>query len=111
MNQKTSLYQYKDDSISVDICAYFEHQNLIIDGYDCGSRVEELTGDLDYEYRMRIAAADLDRFCAEIGVSVADGEAAVLSRLALLFNMNTCFSEIGSVLRQSDIPFEYFSWR
>ena len=109
--KKISLYQYKDENISVDISAYFENGNLVIDGYDIGKRVEELTGDSDYEYRMKISEKDLGLFCAQIGTGIEAGEAAILERMAMIFNINTCFSEIGSILRQSDIPFEYFSWR
>jgi hypothetical protein len=111
MMKKTALYQYKDENISVDITAYFENGNLVIDGYDVGERVKELTGDSDYEYRMRISEKDLARFCAEIGTGIESGEDAILERMVMIFNINTCFSEIGSILRQSDIPFEYFSWR
>ncbi len=103
-----TLYQYKDEGISIHVEAYFENDKLVVSGYDIGKRVEEYWGDSDYEYTSTVEAEGVSKLYPLLSVP-PDAE-ALLVALAEKFNTNTCYSEYQSFLEQHGIKYQGFSW-
>ena len=103
-----TLYQYKDEGISIHIKAYFENGKLVVSGYDIGKRVEEYWGDSDYEYSTTVETEEVGKLYPLL--SVPCEEEALLVALAEKFNSNSCYSEYQSFLEQNGIKYESFSW-
>ena len=87
MKSSITLFHYIDEDIKIDIVARFDGDNLIIDGYDIGKRVEEAWGDSDYEYVMTIPAESLPTLYGLLGVKVGD-RTALLNALSKRFHGN-----------------------
>jgi hypothetical protein len=51
---KVTFYQLKNENISIDIKAYFQCEDFIIEGYEIGKCVNKWWGDSDYEYTTTI---------------------------------------------------------
>lgn len=106
---RVTLYHYQDTEIKVTIEAYFKDDMLFVEGYDIGSRVEELLGDSDYEYATGVKQDDLLILYSLLGVLAGDKE-GLLKALADKFHTNSCYSEFQSFLNNHDIKAESFSW-
>lgn len=104
-----TLYHYKDQEISISIDAYFEGDNLIIDGYDIGKKVKDYWGDSDYEYILTIPPAGVDFLFVYFNVKNGDKD-TLLQTLARKFNTNTCYSDIRKLLDDNHIVSSGFSW-
>lgn len=109
MKSSITLFHYIDEDIKIDIVARFDGDNLIIDGYDIGKRVEEAWGDSDYEYIMTIPACNLPQLYRLLDVEVGDRR-ALLETLAIRFNGNKCFSALGEFLDKNSIEHDTFTW-
>ncbi len=103
------LYQLERDDIRVRIEAYFNGEDLIVEGYDIGQTVEEYWGDSDYEYATTIAKEEVAKLFPLSGVAAGDRE-GLLKAIAGRFNTNTCFSEFRDFLEENGIRYESFSW-
>jgi hypothetical protein len=103
-----TLYQYKNEEISIHIEAYFENGNLIVSGYDIGKRVKEYFGDSDYEYTTTVHAPEVGKLFALLNVE--ENEEALLQALAMKFNTNSCYSAFQTFLGDNKIKYEGFSW-
>lgn len=97
-------------NIKVDIQAYFENENLIIEGYDIGKTVKDWFGDSDYEYSTTIHENEVQKLYPLMYVQEGDKE-ALLKAIAGRFNTNYCYSEFGDFLAKNGIKSEKFSWR
>jgi hypothetical protein len=104
-----SLYRFESDDIKVEIDARFENENLIVEGYDIGKRVEEYWGDSDYEYSLTVYASEAEKLYSLFGLQHQDKN-GLLRAIAERFNTNTCFSEFGKFLDDHHIKAEGFSW-
>jgi hypothetical protein len=104
-----SLYSLKSDDIKIDIEARFEGEDLIIDGYDIGKKVNDYWGDVDYEYTITIPHASVLQLYPLLNISVGDKE-GLLNALASRYNTNSCFSDIRKFLDEHAIPCTGFSW-
>lgn len=109
LNSSTTLYFYQDSEIKISIDAYFDGGELVIDGYDIGTKVEEYWGDSDYEYITRIPAAGVVMLYNHFNIPQNNQE-QLLQKLAATFNTNTCYSDIGRLLKQLNISSTGFSW-
>jgi hypothetical protein len=109
MNRVT-LYSLMTDKIKITIAAYFDKAgNLIIDGHDIGTTVEDIFGDSDYEYTTTIHRDNLEKLNVAFGLLTGSREEMLLF-LKTHYNGNACYSQIQSYLTQHDIPFDKFSW-
>ena len=63
-----TLYKSEGPRVSVTLRVYIHHEtnDLIIEGQDIGSSVEEYCGDSDYEYWLIIPAQDKQKLLAAI---------------------------------------------
>ena len=103
------LYQSETSEISIRVKAYFEDEKLIIEGYDIGSKVDELLGDTDYEYSVTIFPDEVKKIYPFFHVKENDKE-ELLKEIAGKFNTNSCFSEFKTYLDSNGINYESFSW-
>ena len=104
-----TLFQLENDSISITIKAYFEEENLVIDGYDIGKRVKEIFGDSDYEYSTTIPEKEVKKLYPLFNIDEADKE-GLLKAIAEKFNTNSCYSQFRDFLENNGIKSEGFSW-
>jgi hypothetical protein len=107
--ERVWLFQFKSDEIRVEIEAYFEGENLIIEGYDIGETVKKYWGDSDYEYSTTVRKTEVGKLSSVLGVGAGDKE-GLLKALAGKFNTNTCYSDFRNFLEKSGILAEGFSW-
>jgi hypothetical protein len=103
------LFQFETPQIKVDIQAYFENENLIIEGYDIGKRVKDWFGDSDYEYKTTIFENEVQKLYHLMQVKTND-KTGLLKAIADRFNTNSCYSEFGDFLTKNNIQSEKFSW-
>jgi hypothetical protein len=108
MDLSVTLFHLESSDITVDIKAFFENEDLVVEGYDIGKRVEEYFGDSDYEYSVRIQAGEVPRLAQLLGVAL-DKE-LVLTAIAAKFNDNHCYSNFRNFLEANKIPSEGFSY-
>lgn len=107
--ERVSLYHYKSVEISISIEAYFEEDNLVIDGYDIGSRAKEYWGDSDYEYLIKIPPPGVAFLYAHFTIPVGN-KTELLKALAARYNTNSCYSAIRELLDDNAIRYEGFTW-
>jgi hypothetical protein len=106
---KTTLFQYTDSGISINVEAYFEGEKLVIEGYDIGKKVEEVWGDSDYEYTTTVSENEVIKLYSLMGVNDSD-KAGLLEAIAERYNTNTCYSQFNDFLSKNGIKTEGFSW-
>lgn len=107
--EKVILYQFKNSGIKVTIEAYFDEENLVIDGYDIGDFVEKYWGDSDYEYSTTIFKDEVRKLFLLFKVTEGDKE-GLLKAIAADFHDNSCYSEFRNFLDENGIKYESFSW-
>jgi hypothetical protein len=106
---RVTLFHIDTPEIKVDIQAYFENENLIIEGYDIGQRVKDWFGDSDYEYKTTIFEKEVKKLYPLMQVREGDKK-GLLAAIANNYNTNTCYSEFNDFLIKNDIKSENFSW-
>lgn len=102
-----TLFKFQSEFVKVSIEAYFENDNLIIDGYDIGKRVEEFWHREDYEYKLTIPPESVQWMMTQFKVQTP---ADLLQTLAERFNTNSCYSDIRNLLDSNKQPCSGFSW-
>ena len=107
--ERVTLYHYESPDIRVTIEAYFRDEWLMVEGYDIGSRVEEIWGDSDYEYALGVNPEELQKLYPLLNVEPGDKE-ALLQTIAGRYNTNYCYSEFMNLLTENGIKAETFSW-
>jgi hypothetical protein len=106
---KFTLFQLKNENISIDIQAYFQDDNLVIEGYDIGKSVKDCWGDSDYEYTTTVPGTEVPKLYPLMNVAPGDKE-GLLKAIAHKFNTNSCYSEFNDFLNKNGIRSEGFSW-
>jgi hypothetical protein len=107
---KTLLYHFKDDSISITVEAYFdEKESLVMEGYDIGKKVKEAWGDSDYEYSVTISNDELNKLYPLFGLAPGAKDELLLF-LQQNYNTNSGFTDFTHLLQDHNIDFETFSW-
>jgi hypothetical protein len=109
MSEKTSLYYFKNSSITIYVDAYFKEGNLVVEGYDIGKSVEDAWGDSDYEYSITVKKENLDTLCNALKIEHGN-EALILEMMEANFSGNEGFSSFGAFLSENKIDFDPFSW-
>jgi len=99
----------KNENISIDIQAYFQGEDLVIEGYDIGKTVDEWWGDSDYEYTTTVPGTEVQKLYPLLNVAPGDKE-GLLTSIANKFNTNSCYSEFNDFLQKNGIRSEGFSW-
>ena len=102
-----TLFHEEREDITIDICARFEGEALVIDGYDIGKRVKEYWG--DYEYFMKIPQAGVDVLYKHFEITSPDQE-QLLSLIQARYNTNRCYSELETLVSDLGIEHESFKW-
>jgi hypothetical protein len=108
MDTTVTLYDYKSNDIRIHVVARFEKDDLVIDGYDIGKRVEEVWGDSDYEYTITIKGDAV--LALSKALHVDNDHFLILQALAKNFQGNHCFSALADFLSHHQIKHERFSW-
>jgi hypothetical protein len=108
MDTTVTLYEYQAEDIRIRVVARFEKDDLVIDGYDIGKRVEEYWGDSDYEYTITVRKDAVPALSEAIGVN--NDHLLILQALAKKFQGNECFSALSDFLTRHHIRHERFSW-
>jgi hypothetical protein len=106
---KVALYQFKNNNISIDIQAYFNGEDLVVEGYDIGKNVKEYWGDSDYEYSTTIPEKEVGKLYRVMNIDEGNKE-GLLKAIANTFNANSCYSEFRDFLETNGIHSEGFSW-
>ena len=106
---RTTLFQYSDSGISINIESYFDGESLVIEGYDIGKKVEEAWGDSDYEYITTISENEVKKLYALMEVNDGD-KYGLIQAIADKYNINTCYSQFNDFLSKNGIKSEGFSW-
>ena len=108
MDNTVTLFDYKTEDIRIHVVARFEKDDLVIDGYDIGKRVEEYWEDSDYEYTITVRGHAIPALSKALNVD--NDHFLILQALVKKFQGNHCFSVLGDFLSQHDIKYERFSW-
>jgi hypothetical protein len=106
---KIVLYRFENSQVKVIIEAYFDGENLIIDGYDIGDFVEQYWGDSDYEYSTTIFREEVLKLYPLFDVTEGDKE-GLLKALEAGFHGNSCYSEFRNFMDINGIKYGSFSW-
>ena len=101
------LFQLQTEFVKVSIEAYFEGDNLIVDGYDIGKSVEEFWHREDYEYKLTIPPESVLWMMNHFN---AQTKSELLQTLAAQYNHNKCYSAIRDLLDSNKQPCSGFSW-
>lgn len=108
--KKVTLYSYKNSEIKISIKAYFDEKNqLIIEGYDIGSRVEELLGDSDYEYFYTVKPREVGKLYKFYELE-KDDQINLLKKIKRNFGGNAAYSKFGKFMDDNKIKYEAFTW-
>ena len=99
----------ENSGIRVTVEAYFDDENLVIDGYDIGDFVEKYWGDSDYEYSTTVFEAGVVKLYELFNVREGDKE-GLLKAIAENYNDNSCYSNFRTFLAENGIKYESFSW-
>lgn len=102
-----TLFQLQTEFVKVSIEAYFEDDNLIVDGYDIGKRVEEYWGRDDYEYKLTIPHESVQWMMNHFNTKT---KSELHQTLATQYNHNKCYSAIRELLDVNKQPCSAFSW-
>ncbi|MBY0434720.1 MAG: hypothetical protein K2U26_11475 [Cyclobacteriaceae bacterium] len=119
MNAVT-LFALTNEDIKIHIEARFDADDLVVEGYDIGlaspkrfakasRQVEEYWGDSDYEYSVKVQAADVHEVFSALQLPLGD-KAKLLHELSQRFNTNTAYSDFRNFLDAHKIKSEGFSW-
>lgn len=106
---QTLLYHYADENISVVINIFFKEGNFVVSGIDKGPTVLHKTGKHAFNYSLAITEKYLPQLYQYLDLSSNDGK-ELIAYFTDNYAINTCISEIGTLLHKSDVPFEYNSW-
>lgn len=109
------LFQLESSEITILVDALIEQStgDLLIRGNDHGSRVEELTGDIDYEYFIRIKRKNKHWLLKALAPTARSWRESTRDRLLLeavaaRFSHNSAFSELLDYCNYHSIPYEKF---
>ena len=108
--ERVLLFSFVADWIKITIEAYFDDaENLVIEGYDIGKRVEEAWGDSDYEYSTTVVPSEVSKIYSLFNLE-QDKKKELLAYVQSHYHTNTCYSEIQTLFDQHNIKYQGFSW-
>jgi hypothetical protein len=108
--ESIELFSMYSPNIKVFMQLYFkENGQLIFDGYDHGTGVEEWWGDSDYEYTYAIEPEDVEKLYALLNVRKTD-RSSLLLELKKRFGNNEGYSKFGRFMTENNIEYRPFNW-
>jgi hypothetical protein len=124
LRHRTLLTSFGSERVRSTLAAGFnERGDLVLEGYDIGSFVEEVWGDSDYEYWLTLRRADLPRLAGALAAARGEAESAEADRERWLISMLQALfapdaaplhfrndSEFKTWLEEHTIPSEFSSW-
>lgn len=109
--EKVTLYTSKNSGIKVSMKIYFnEDHQLIFDGYDIGTIVKDLMGDVDYEYYYTIEPNAVRQLAHVLGVNPFE-KSIILQEIKKRFYENDAYSKFGDFMKKHKIKYNQFTWR
>ena len=107
---KITFYHYEDEDITINTDAILKDGKLLLDGLDCGKRVEELRGmGDDYEYKLSLDKENTTKLFDSLGVADKTDKQK-LATMKEKFGKDGRISEIEEYCDKHDIKTEFFCW-
>lgn len=104
------LFEFKNSTISISMKLFFNGKDqLVFEGYDIGSTVDDFWGDSDYEYGFTVEPQEVRKLCNLLEVK-ADDKGALLQEIKNRFGGNHAYSKLTAFLGENDIDFQGSSW-
>lgn len=104
-----TLYEHRDDRITIEVKAILSDKALIVSGYDSGKYVKDYFSSYDYEYSLTVKAADLPALYAALGLNNPE-PGAFLAHLKTVYGHGKGFSELMELLKKHNITYDTFFW-
>lgn len=109
--EKINLFTLDSPKIKISMDIYFnEKHQLIFEGYDVGKTVEDLIGDLDYEYFYIIEWDEVKKLMSLLNINSKD-KLTILKGIKERFQGNDAYSKFGNFMRAHQIIFQQMIWR
>ena len=107
---RITLFTHKDSGISITMVLFFnEKDQLVFEGYDIGSTVDDFWGDSDYEYGFTVEPKEVQKLYELLGVK-SGYKSALLREIKNRFAGNHAYSKLTEFLGENDIDFHGSSW-
>jgi hypothetical protein len=104
---RINLFSFKATNIFINVDAFFAEDSLVIEGQDIGKTVEDVWGEVDYEYSITVGPKEVKRLRSLFNIKdTAKDE--FLRELARRFNGNYCWSEFRNYLDLHKIKYKSF---
>ena len=104
------LFEFKNSTISISMELFFNGKDqLVFEGYDIGSTVDDYWGDSDYEYGFTIEPQEVRKLYQLLAVH-ADDKGALLQEIKNRFGGNHAYSKLTAFLGENYIEFHGTSW-
>ena len=104
------LFEFKNSTISISMELFFDGKDqLVFEGYDIGSTVNDYWGDSDYEYGFTIEPQEVRKLYQLLAVH-ADDKGALLQEIKDRFGGNHAYSKLTTFLEENHIDFHGSSW-
>jgi hypothetical protein len=104
-----TLYEHRNDRITVEVKAILSDNGLTVSGYDSGKYVKDHFDSFDYEYNLTVKAADLPALYTALGLNNPE-TGAFLAHLKTHYGHGTGFSALMDLLKKQNIKHDTFFW-
>ena len=108
------LFEESREEIKISIHAsILGNHDLVIEGIDSGSLVEQLKGDWDYEYYLTVKSPDKELLMRKIGESKVNitNDKELLNWIQDNYSGNHALSSFQKLLEAQNIEYKMYSWR
>jgi hypothetical protein len=110
MKDCITLFSLVRSDINVRIELYFDDAGqLILEGYDMGKTVEEIWGDVDYEYSHIVPAEEVNKFYSLLDLPAND-RITLLRTLKKIFGDNSAYTLFGEFMDAHGVKHSSYSW-
>ena len=107
---KINFYNHKNESINISISISLEDGELKLEGYDCGSNVENLRGMSDeFEYSLTLDKENTDKLFKKLDISYKTTQQK-LETVRDRFSKDKGVFGLDKFCEENDITTSYFSW-
>ena len=104
------LFEFKNSTISISMELFFNGKDqLVFEGYDIGSTVDDYWGDSDYEYGFTVEPQEVRKLYQLLAVHAED-KGALLQEIKNRFGGNHAYSKLTAFLEENNIDFRGSSW-
>jgi len=111
MSRSRKLDEFKGKASSGSIDVKINRDILEVSGYVCGSGVEEITGDWDHEFGLRVLPENVRTLSRLLNVRTGDDE-DLLDSMVKMFacHEGKSYSAIKEYLKDNAIDFDDWVW-